>query len=137
VERGFYVASYQCQSSEGKGTQSGLLTQPVAWPHAFFIHHWTLDGSGVDPFMPMPEINILITATKIVHIFCLTGAGFCRPNTLHVSQLPANSIEGVCIYYIHQVNGLKLADILFYLCFRPSVRPSVHTYLDANISKTV
>ena len=38
-------------------------------------------------------------------------------------------------YYIRQVNGVKLADILFYLRFRPSVR--AHSYLDANISKTV
>jgi len=27
--------------------------------------------------------------------------------------------------YIRQVNGVKLADILFYLSFRPSIRPSV------------
>ena len=40
--------------------------------------------------------------------------------------------------YIRQVNGVELADILFYLCFRPSIPRSVRTqYLDANISKTV
>jgi len=33
------------------------------------------------------------------------------------------------------VNGVKLADILFYLCFRPSVH--AHWYLYANISKMV
>jgi len=41
--------------------------------------------------------------------------------------------------YVRQVNEVKLADILFYLRFRPSIRPSicVHSYLDANISKAV
>jgi len=38
-------------------------------------------------------------------------------------------------FYICQVNGVKLADILFYLHVRPSV--CAHSYLDANISKTV
>jgi len=37
--------------------------------------------------------------------------------------------------YIRQVNGVKLAVILFHLRFRPSVR--AHSYLDANILKTV
>jgi len=42
------------------------------------------------------------------------------------------------IDYIRQEKGVKLADVLFYLRFRPSARPSVRTqYLDANISKTV
>ena len=44
--------------------------------------------------------------------------------------------SGVVVnFYIRQVNGVKLADILFYLRFRPSVR--AHSYLDPNISKTV
>jgi len=48
----------------------------------------------------------------------------------------------VCVvnFYIRQVNGVKLVDILFslHVCLCVSVRPSVHTqYLDANISKTV
>jgi len=38
-------------------------------------------------------------------------------------------------FYVRQVNGVKLADILFSLCVCVSV--CVHSYLDANILKTV
>jgi len=37
--------------------------------------------------------------------------------------------------YICQVNEVKLADILFYLRFRPSVRPSVSTHVYMQISR--
>ena len=44
--------------------------------------------------------------------------------TTHTPTHPPSSV-----HYIRQVNGVKLADILFYLRFRPSVRPSVRTHI--------
>jgi len=32
-------------------------------------------------------------------------------------------------YYIRQVSGVKLVEIMFYLRFRPSVHPSVRTHI--------
>jgi len=39
--------------------------------------------------------------------------------------------------YVRQVNGVKLADILFSLCVCVCVCAHSYMYLDANISKTV
>ena len=57
------------------------------------------------------------------------------PKSLHLVHYPVNCpIENQCSktvpssdYYVRQVNGVKVADILFSLCVsvRPSVRPSV------------
>ena len=58
----------------------------------------------------------------------LTRSPWSRILTMSASQFFAE-------FYVRQVNGVKLADILFYLRFRPSV--CAHSYVDANISKTV
>ena len=39
----FLPPNHQCQSTEGN-TKHG--PQPAIWPHPFFIHHQTLDGTG-------------------------------------------------------------------------------------------
>jgi len=69
-----------------------------------------------------PSAPVKLNVAKVLKKFLQTFAGFCN----------------ILFYYVRKVNGVKLADILFSLlcaCLCVSVRE--HSYLGANISKTV
>jgi len=47
----FLLLNRQCQSTERNMKH---LSQPVAWPRLFFIHHWIPDGRDIVPFVRSP-----------------------------------------------------------------------------------
>jgi len=49
-------------------------SQPVVWPHRFFIHHRTLDGRGIAPFMTALQCSYHNnTADREKYMSSLTG----------------------------------------------------------------
>jgi len=80
-----------------------------------------------------------VTCKMVVCIGCMLTADSCSTMecrcgvkeenlALFIKQEPDDVccyINIIYFYYIRQVNGAKLADILFYLRFCPSVRPSI------------
>jgi len=50
----FVQPNHQCQSTEGN---TNHWSSPVAWPHPFFIHHWTLMEGALFPSYQLSDAS--------------------------------------------------------------------------------
>jgi len=71
---------------------------------------------------------LLDDAFTVIRTFCDKLNRAIKVSNNHTYTNTASSARRFTVcrhYYIHQVNGVKLEDILFYLRFRPSVRTHI------------